>query len=415
MSPSIVAEFQSCKRRGRCCSKSSNCGGPLLAAFAVVGLSALSMFIVSSSVWRHTSASNLSRPLSYYAPAAAARFSRLSTRFNKLARDKISSRFLPYKDGTSLKTRVQNPKNGNTELRHNLGWRNDRRLHTSLRAFEQKSTDLVYSGAGSQYRVLNEEDMEEVGYATPADFYQLLGVDEKANKTEMKKAYRSIFRKCHPDVIGEEANEFCELVNIAYDILSDEKQRPIYDSELEAFKLIEGDQFDGRPKSQWGGCCNATENRAVFVDELTCIGCRMCNNVAPDTFGIEETWGRARVKTQWGNYEEDLADAIDSCPVDCIYWVQRRQLPLLEYIMGICNRVSVAAMMNGAAARDSPFARAETFLKTRKSAKVDSSLNLETNMIHNEKLQAAIARAWLQLPVNVRDTLWPQYSQFQDF
>ncbi|GAB5358760.1 hypothetical protein AAMO2058_000486200 [Amorphochlora amoebiformis] len=277
-----------------------------------------------------------------------------------------------------------------------------------------ESTDIVWKKSTSQYRELNADDVAAAGKPTPSDFYELLNVNDSANKTSLKKAYRQIFKYCHPDKIGKEANDFCELVNVAYGVLCDEEQRPMYDQELQIFKETEGDSFDGKPKSGWGDCANVTEQRAVFVDELTCIGCRMCNNLAGETFGMEDLWGRARVHTQWGDKEEDIAAAIDSCPVDCIYWVQRKQLPLLEYIMGVCNRISVAAMMTGMKARDSPFSRAEEYLRERRTVRFDSSLNRDTNIIHNTKLQAAIARAWLQLPDNVRSNLWPQYNAFND-
>ena len=62
----------------------------------------------------------------------------------------------------------------------------------------------------------------------------------------------------------------------------------------------------------------------VFVDEITCIGCRNCNNVCPKTFGMEEDWGRARAMQQNIDTPEKLQEAIDTCPVSCIYWVRPR-------------------------------------------------------------------------------------------
>jgi len=272
------------------------------------------------------------------------------------------------------------------------------------------STDIIFTGS-DQFRVLDQGDVDAVGQPAPTDFYEMLGVDISANKTNLKKAYRGILKHCHPDRAGEEANEFCTLVNVAYDILTNDDQRKVYDVDLEQYRETQGDSFDGLPKSTWGTKCNTSEVRAVFVDELSCIGCRMCNNLAPNTFGMEDLWGRARVNTQWGNTEEEIADAIDSCPVDCIYWVQRKQLPLLEYIMGLCNRISVASMMNGRAPPDSPFSRAEYFLKQRKNAKW---VTADGSMLHNERLSNAIAKAWLQLPLQIRKDLWPQYAAFQE-
>lgn len=37
-----------------------------------------------------------------------------------------------------------------------------------------------------------------------------------------------------------------------------------------------------------------------------------------------------RVHTQWGDDEEMVREAVASCPVDCIYFVDRTALPVLE-------------------------------------------------------------------------------------
>lgn len=74
------------------------------------------------------------------------------------------------------------------------------------------------------------------------------------------------------------------------------------------------------------------ETRAVFVDEGSCIGCKNCVWCAPATFRMEPEHGRSRVFGQWLSDEDDLQTAIDSCPVDCIHWVERSELPALEYV-----------------------------------------------------------------------------------
>lgn len=66
--------------------------------------------------------------------------------------------------------------------------------------------------------------------------------------------------------------------------------------------------------------------RGVYVDELTCIGCTHCAHVARNTFYIEETHGRARVYRQNGDSEALIQEAIDTCPVDCIHWLDYTDL-----------------------------------------------------------------------------------------
>ncbi len=66
--------------------------------------------------------------------------------------------------------------------------------------------------------------------------------------------------------------------------------------------------------------------KGVYVDEKTCIGCKHCAHVAPNTFYIEPNYGRSRVFNQEGEPEELLQEAIDTCPVDCIHWCDFNEL-----------------------------------------------------------------------------------------
>lgn len=70
--------------------------------------------------------------------------------------------------------------------------------------------------------------------------------------------------------------------------------------------------------------------KAVWVDEAVCIGCRYCAHVASNTFLVEQEWGRSRAIRQDGDSTERIQEAIDTCPVDCIHWVDYEQLPELE-------------------------------------------------------------------------------------
>ncbi len=70
--------------------------------------------------------------------------------------------------------------------------------------------------------------------------------------------------------------------------------------------------------------------KGVYVDEITCIGCKHCAHVARNTFYIEPDYGRSRVIRQDGDAEELIQEAIETCPVDCIHWVNYAELKRLE-------------------------------------------------------------------------------------
>ncbi|MBA3922376.1 MAG: ferredoxin [Nostocaceae cyanobacterium] len=70
--------------------------------------------------------------------------------------------------------------------------------------------------------------------------------------------------------------------------------------------------------------------KGVYVDEVVCIGCKHCAHVARNTFYIEPDYGRSRAVRQDGDAEEIIQEAIDTCPVDCIHWMDYTELKRQE-------------------------------------------------------------------------------------
>lgn len=62
------------------------------------------------------------------------------------------------------------------------------------------------------------------------DYYEILGIDKSASKTEIKKAYRKLAKEFHPDRNkAENAEQKFKEVQEAYEVLSDEQKRSAYD------------------------------------------------------------------------------------------------------------------------------------------------------------------------------------------
>ena len=76
--------------------------------------------------------------------------------------------------------------------------------------------------------------------AEKRDYYEVLGISKGASDAEIKKAYRSLAKKYHPDVNKEAGAEakFKEI-NEAYEVLSDPQKRQTYD------------QFSSRWRLRW--------------------------------------------------------------------------------------------------------------------------------------------------------------------
>ena len=63
------------------------------------------------------------------------------------------------------------------------------------------------------------------------DYYQVLGVDRKATPEDIKKSFRKLAMKYHPDrnKDNKQAEEKFKEINEAYEVLSDPKKRERYD------------------------------------------------------------------------------------------------------------------------------------------------------------------------------------------
>ena len=114
------------------------------------------------------------------------------------------------------------------------------------------------------------------------------------------------------DILDEEEKELSKNINpnsiVAFDQFLDSEK-------ISGFEPVLGGEL---------------KEKAIWVDESNCIGCQYCVHVANNTFIVDEDLGRARVIRQNGDTLETVQEAMDTCPVDCMHWVEFEDLDRLD-------------------------------------------------------------------------------------
>ncbi len=84
---------------------------------------------------------------------------------------------------------------------------------------------------------------------TPENYYTILGITTDADADTLKRAYRQLARRYHPDLAGPEGAVEMKRINRAYDVLSDPEKRHNYDIVLGGVMDLRAGGF-ARPRPQ---------------------------------------------------------------------------------------------------------------------------------------------------------------------
>jgi len=133
------------------------------------------------------------------------------------------------------------------------------------------------------------------------DYYKILGVTRGASEAEIKKAYRRLAHKYHPDKPGGDESKF-KKINEAYQVLSNKEKRAQYDRFGRVFSAEEsgsaygsgGESFGGFPGFNWD---------FDFNEDLFDLG-----DVFQEVFG--RVWGSPRRQTYTAGSDIELKEEI---------------------------------------------------------------------------------------------------------
>ena len=97
---------------------------------------------------------------------------------------------------------------------------------------------------GSNEFISQYEESEVTSMGAKRDYYEVLGINRSADKDTIKKAYRKMAKKYHPDsnAGNADAEEKFKEVTEAYNVLSDPEKKKLYDQFGLAQKIV--DEFD---------------------------------------------------------------------------------------------------------------------------------------------------------------------------
>ncbi len=111
----------------------------------------------------------------------------------------------------------------------------DKEEHESKkdRTYEKYHSDWTDDYVDFTYTKHTEDDAEfskAARNSTLPDYYEILGVSRSASQDEIKKRYRELAKKLHPDKSKEgKTDEVMAEINKAYEILSQEERKEKYD------------------------------------------------------------------------------------------------------------------------------------------------------------------------------------------
>lgn len=181
-------------------------------------------------------------------------------------------------------------------------------------------------------------------------YYAILGVSEDANFQEIKKSYRKLAKKYHPDRNkSANAEETIKKINEAFETLSDRRKRKQYDLESSnIFDLEESNNeekeenlSDQKQKISQKFAKSEFKNNLVhdsslldtirsrfhiLIEPSLCLAFGGCESIAPKVFVVDKNKHinpKARVESETADTLDRIVMAAQACPTKAIKIIDR--------------------------------------------------------------------------------------------
>jgi len=181
-------------------------------------------------------------------------------------------------------------------------------------------------------------------------YYAILGISQDANFQEIKKSYRKLAKKYHPDRNkSSHAEETIKKINEAFEILSDKRKRKQYD--LESSNIF--DLKDPNNEEKEGNLSNLKQTTShkfanpesknnvgydnllldtirsrfhILIEPSLCLAFGGCESIAPKVFVVDKSKHinpKARVESETAETLDRIIMAAQACPTKAIKIIDR--------------------------------------------------------------------------------------------
>lgn len=180
-------------------------------------------------------------------------------------------------------------------------------------------------------------------------YYAILGVSEDANFQEIKKSYRKLAKKYHPDRNkSDNAEETIKKINEAFETLSDRKKRKQYD--LESSNIFDVEESNNGEKENLSdqkqenlqnfaksefksnsghdsSLLDTIRSRFhILIEPSLCLAFGGCESIAPKVFVVDKNKRinpKARVESETADTLDRIVMAAQACPTKAIKIIDR--------------------------------------------------------------------------------------------
>lgn len=171
------------------------------------------------------------------------------------------------------------------------------------------------------------------------DYYQILGVNKNASENEIKKTYKKLALKYHPDREGGDAEKFKEISQ-AYEVLSDKRKREMYDRFGERGEEMTGVGGLGEIFSMFGNAMNRGSGSGERKCRVVMCGIEATLEDLYNETTISKTVNLQRICQTCNGFGGKNVEKCQQCNGRGMKITTRQMGPMIQQFQSVCHHCS---------------------------------------------------------------------------